>query len=219
MYLARLAQHWARISCITLLLKYDQAVQEHVFMNTMSFVEATEMQELWLRIVMPDIIKAAARSQNGGGLLNRSGFHTGVGIASSCGYFQSTGCPHAIAQKGLPPANKTTCDFGAHECCKCMATSDDFDITCKKCYAVDRAANGGSHQQRAPPQQQRYQQRPQGQQRQQQQQASFALRPEAPPYQQGPQGTQPWQQRGPGPQGGGYSDGRNVKARTSGRNG
>ena len=96
-YVLRLSQHWANRKCATL-LKYDQAVREHVYLNTLTFAAATETQELWLRIVLPDVIRAAGRPQTGGGRADRSGKH-GEGVVDSCGYFLSPGgCPHARAQ-------------------------------------------------------------------------------------------------------------------------
>lgn len=212
-YVLRLSQHWANRKCATL-LRYDQAVREHVYLNTLSFAAATETQELWLRIVLPDVIRAAARPQTGGGYADRSGQHR-EGVVGSCGHFVSPeGCPHARHQvMKIDPSAWTPCPYGSHECDTCTGASD-YDITCRKCHAKLHPRNLSAARQQQ-------QQRPQGQRQQQGQQGrgGFALRPEAPPYsgasrypQGGPQGgpqSQQQQQQFP----------RNVRQRHGGGGG
>ena len=167
-YVLRLSQHWATRSCTTL-LKYDQAVREHVYLNTLSFAAATESQEQWLRIVMPEVIRAATRPQTGGG---RSGQHR-EGIVDACGYFLNGGCPHVRSQQLLEPRNRSLCPYGGHECDTCSGSSD-YDITCRRCHAEQ-------HPRRRPgPQQQQQPQRPQGPPPPGG--GSFQLRSTAPPY-------------------------------------
>ena len=204
-YVRRLAQHWASISNITL-LKYDQAVRECAYLSTLTFAEATETQELWLRIVMPDILRhAAARLQTGGGLSDRSGLK-GEGVLGTCGFFQHSRCPHVEAQSHIDATERSLCQYGEHECDTCFGSSS-YAKTCQKCWDVKRPAR----------QQQRNMtyQRPQGQQPQQQRQQQQQLRPQAPGYTPQapgyPQGGQ--LQLGANQAAGGYVDGRNVKPR------
>ena len=71
-YVDRLSQHWASVPCATLRM-YDQAVRENAYLQTLTFAEATETQELWFRIVMPDLLRVAASPQTFGGRSDRTG--------------------------------------------------------------------------------------------------------------------------------------------------
>lgn len=209
-YVLRLSQHWATRGCATL-LKYDQAVREHVYLNTLSFAAATESQELWLRIVLPEVIRAASRPQTGGGRADRSGQHR-EGVIDACGYFLNGGCLHVRSQQALDPRDRTLCQYGSHECDTCCGTSD-YDLTCRRCHAV------------AHPRRRQQQQRPQGPPPPGG--GSFQLRASAPPYGGGggfqhgggPQAPPMRQQQQQQHNQGEDSYGRNVRPRHGGRGG
>ena len=156
-YVGRLSQHWASVPCATLLM-YDQAVREHVYLQTLTFAEATETQELWFRIVMPDLLRVAARPQTFGGRSDRSGGHGDL-ILNSCGSFVAGECTFMRAQQGLPPAQWKACNLGEHECPKCGGTSS-WDMSCRRCW----------QQKKKPPRQR------------QQRQGGYNLQPTAQPY-------------------------------------
>jgi hypothetical protein len=133
-YVHRLSQHWSTIPCLTLLM-YDQAVREDVYLDVLTFATATETQELWLRLVMPDILRSTTRPQTLGGY----GDQSPDDILHVCPEFLQQCCTFTQSDALAHPCGpRTQCPRGVHFCPEHGGKSD-WSIGCQACAQIKRA--------------------------------------------------------------------------------
>ena len=131
-----------------MLLTYDQAVREAVYLGRMTFADATESDELWLDLVTPALLRRAVASPQGPMEFGdpETGRVDAPHVHALCAGFLRGWCQHI----GKGDKATTMCPDGLHYCPK-HGGSSTFRSNCQRCYDLGMLPNqlhqGGEQQQ------------------------------------------------------------------------